>query len=86
MQNTIRNENSLGMKTLGTHYVTMKTDTCTVFILIVQGPHSETHLSGILILDFPVTRTVRNKFLLCKPPIYVFYYGSLSKQRQKAIF
>ena len=29
------------MKTLGTHYVTMKTDTHTVFILIVQGPHSE---------------------------------------------
>ena len=73
MQNTIRNENSLGMKTLGTHYVTMKTDTCTVFILIVQGPHSETHLSGILILDFPVTRTVRNKFLLCKPPSSFYY-------------
>lgn len=50
------------MKTLGTHYVTIKTDTRTVFFLIVQGPHSETHLSGILILDFPVTRTVRYKF------------------------
>ena len=33
-----------------------------------QKPQVETYLAGTLTLDFLTSRTVRNKFLLVKPP------------------
>lgn len=41
-----------------------------------------TELAGILILDFPVPRTVGNKFRLFKPPsLMVFCYSSLIQSK-----
>ena len=39
------------------------------------GPSLDSRFVGVLILDFPVSRTVRNKFLLFEPGVVAHAYN-----------